>query len=66
MRAYAELEKQLSGEGRVREVYEKIEKPLIPVLHEAQEHGVLVDLPVVERFVKKISSRTGTVGKENL
>jgi DNA polymerase-1 len=48
--AYAVLEKQLAELGNVREVYEKIEKPLIPVIEKMEERGVLIDLPVLDRL----------------
>ncbi len=45
--AYVELEKQLSALGKVHEVYERIEKPLIPVIHKMEARGVLVDPKVL-------------------
>src|SRR3989344_2425784 len=51
--AFAELEKQLSGLGRVKDVYEKIEKPLIPVIDKMQERGVLIDTKVLSDLAKK-------------
>jgi DNA polymerase-1 len=46
--ARAELDKQLSAMGKVREVYEQIEKPLIPVIRKMEERGVLIDSKVLE------------------
>lgn len=46
--AYAVLEKQINDAGRVKEVYERIEKPLIPVLRASEAHGVLIDTTVLE------------------
>ena len=51
--AYSVLEKQLAELGRVREVYEKIEKPLIEVVQEMETHGVLVDTKVLDTLKKK-------------
>lgn len=45
--AFATLEKQLSEMGRAREVYERIEKPLIPVVRRMEARGVLVDPTVL-------------------
>ena len=45
--ARTELEKQLSKMGRVREVYERIERPLIPVIQRMESRGVLVDQKVL-------------------
>ncbi len=44
------LEKQLSALGRVREVYEKIEKPLIPVVKKMEERGILVNTKILSEF----------------
>ncbi len=41
--AYAELEKQIAKLDRVRDVYERIEKPLIPVIRRMEARGVLID-----------------------
>ncbi len=46
--ARAELEKQLSAMGKVRDVYEKIEKSLIPVLRRMEARGILVDPKVLD------------------
>jgi len=51
--AYAELEKRIATTGRLDEVYEKIEKPLIPVLREMERHGVCVDRKVLEALKTK-------------
>lgn len=48
--AYDELEKRLAMTGRLDEVYEKIEKPLIPVLREMERHGVCVDRSALGRL----------------
>src|SRR3989344_5778892 len=50
--AHAELRKQLGKLGRVREVYEHIEKPLIPVLRAMEERGVLIDPKVLKSLAK--------------
>lgn len=51
--AYAELEKRIATTGRLDEVYEKIEKPLIPVLRGMERHGVCVDGEVLESLKTK-------------
>jgi hypothetical protein len=48
--AYAELEKRIAMTGRLDEVYENIEKPLIPVLREMEKHGVCIDKEALERL----------------
>ncbi|MFA6969436.1 MAG: DNA polymerase, partial [Candidatus Paceibacterota bacterium] len=54
--AYVELEKQLASLGRVRTVYEEIEKPLIPVIAKMEERGILVDPAVLRDLAKKYSA----------
>ncbi|HUY05588.1 MAG TPA: DNA polymerase [Candidatus Paceibacterota bacterium] len=54
--AYATLEKKIAELGRVREVYEDIEKPLIPVIRKMEERGVLVDTEVLAKLAKKYAT----------
>lgn len=61
-KARAELEKQLSAMGKVRDVYEQIEKPLIPVARGMQEHGILIDPKMLDSLGVKY--RTELVGLE--
>jgi DNA polymerase-1 len=42
------LSQKLKETGRVGEVYDKIEKPLIPILRAMTEHGVLIDKAVLQ------------------
>ncbi|MEK7179775.1 MAG: DNA polymerase, partial [Patescibacteria group bacterium] len=51
--ALAVLEKQLSALGKVREVYERIEKPLIPVVQKMGARGVLIDRNILAGLSKK-------------
>lgn len=51
--AYKVLTLKTESTGRLDEVYEKIEKPLIPILREMERHGVLVDKKVLEDLRKK-------------
>lgn len=51
--AYASLEKTLADSGRVQEVYDTIEKPLIPVVQEMGKRGVLIDKKVLAGLEKK-------------
>ncbi len=51
--AFTVLEKQLFKLGRVKEVYERIEKPLIPVVQKMEERGVLIDRDVLAGLSKK-------------
>ncbi|MHB0865964.1 MAG: DNA polymerase [Minisyncoccota bacterium] len=51
--AYAVLEKKVDELGKVRDVYEKIEKPLIKVVRKIEEHGVLIDMSVLDELAGK-------------
>ncbi len=52
-KARAELEKQLSTMGKVRDVYEQIEKPLIPIARGMQERGILIDPKMLKSLAVK-------------
>ncbi|OGG48366.1 hypothetical protein A3G63_02685 [Candidatus Kaiserbacteria bacterium RIFCSPLOWO2_12_FULL_52_8] len=54
--AYAVLEKQIAELGRVRDVYEKIEKPLIPIIDRMEKRGVLIDPGALNILAKKYRS----------
>ncbi|MGH7175164.1 MAG: DNA polymerase, partial [Minisyncoccia bacterium] len=51
--AYAELERELAKAGRVNEVYEQIEKPLIPIVAQMEADGISIDPAVLEGLAKK-------------
>lgn len=51
--AYAELEKQIRETPRVAEVYDAIEKPLIPIIRSMWVTGVLVDPAVLATLQKE-------------
>ncbi len=59
--AYAELDKKIKETGRVVDVYEHIEKPLIPVLRASESHGVLVDRDVLADLSKRYKKELATV-----
>jgi DNA polymerase-1 len=61
--AFAVLEKQLVALGRVRDVYEKIEKPLIPVIERMEARGVLVDPKVLADLAKKYRAELEEIEK---
>jgi 5'-3' exonuclease len=60
--AYKVLEAKIATTGQLDEVYEKIEKPLIPVLREMERYGVLVDPNALASLAKRSVSmeRWGT------
>ncbi len=61
--AYGELEKRLAMTGRLDEVYENIEKPLIPVLREMERHGVCVDRAALERLQEMYRAELSEIEK---
>lgn len=61
--AYAALEKQLAASGRVQEVYEHIEKPLIPVVRRMEERGVRIDPDVLGSLAAKYQSELKHIEK---
>lgn len=59
--AYAVLQKKLAEAGRVQEVYETIEKPLIPILKGMKEYGVLIDPKVLQDLQKRYQKELAEV-----
>lgn len=51
--AYQELTNRIESTGRLDEVYERIEKPLIPILREMERHGVCIDRGVLDALAEK-------------
>ncbi len=61
--AFSALEKQLFKLVRVKEVYEQIEKPLIPVVQKMGERGVLIDKDVLAGLSKKYRAELDEIEK---
>jgi DNA polymerase-1 len=61
--ARAELEKQLSSMGKAREVYERIEKPLIPIVRKMETRGVLIDPKVLAGLAAKYRAELALIEK---
>jgi len=61
--AYAALEKLLSEQGRVKEVYEQIERPLIPVIEKIEARGILVDPHILAVLAEKYSAELVDIEK---
>ncbi|MFA5996743.1 MAG: DNA polymerase, partial [Candidatus Paceibacterota bacterium] len=61
--AYASLEKQIADMGRVRDVYEHIEKPLIPVIEKMEGRGVLIDPVVLGKLAKAYRAELESIEK---
>jgi DNA polymerase-1 len=62
--AYAKLESELAKLGKVQELYEKIEKPLIPVIEEMQRYGVLVDPKILAELKKTYHTELKKIEKQ--
>jgi DNA polymerase-1 len=54
--AYQALSDRIQSTGELEDVYEKIEKPLIPVLRGMEAHGVCVDKKVLAELSKKYTA----------
>lgn len=54
--AYDELLRRIHETGRLKEVFEEIEQPLIPVLRRSEECGVLVDKAALEVLRERYST----------
>lgn len=61
--AHAELHKQIAASGKVQDVYERIEKPLIPIVQEMGAHGVLIDTKVLAKLAKTYNTELADIEK---
>ncbi len=61
--AYAALEKQIAELGKVHDVYEHIEKPLISVIRKMEERGVLIDTEMLATLAKKYQAELEHIEK---
>lgn len=61
--AYAVLEEKLAETGRLKELYDTIEKPLIPILRGMEECGVRVDTSVLEALRKEYRADLESIEK---
>ncbi len=58
--AHKILSEKVESSGRLQEVYERLEKPLIPLLRSMQEYGVLVDRKELEKLREKYRAELET------
>jgi DNA polymerase-1 len=61
-RLYGALEKKLKKE-ELLELFEKIEMPLVPVLIEMEQNGVLIDPAYLKKFDKELKEKIDKVSK---
>lgn len=59
--AHKTLEDRIQSTGRLDEVYERIEKPLIAILREMERHGVCVDKAVLADLSKKYKAELAEI-----
>jgi DNA polymerase-1 len=57
LRLHRHLWAELAREPRLREVYETIERPLVPVLLAMERHGVLIDVARLARQSEELARR---------
>ncbi|MFA5744667.1 MAG: DNA polymerase [Candidatus Paceibacterota bacterium] len=62
--AFSVLEKQLAELGKVQEVYEKIEKPLIPVIQRMETRGILIDPVMLAGLAKNYRAELEEIEKD--
>lgn len=62
-KAHQKLSEEIAKTGRLNEVYEKIEKPLIPVIRGIEERGVLVDRKVLELLAREYRAELTIIEK---
>lgn len=51
--AHDKLSAQLKETGRLWEVFEKIEKPIIPIVNRMHDDGILLDVPYLKKLSKE-------------
>lgn len=61
--ARKKLETDLAKMGRVQEVYDSIEKPLIPIVRAMGERGVRIDTGVLAGLAEKYNAELATIEK---
>lgn len=62
--AYEYLSSEIKKTGNLREVYEHIEKPLIPLIMEMHEYGILIDKKVLSKLAKEYRTDLEKLEKE--
>ncbi|HEY0979769.1 MAG TPA: DNA polymerase, partial [Candidatus Paceibacterota bacterium] len=61
--AYASLARSLAETGRLKELYDTIERPLIPILKAMKECGIRVDTQVLEELRKEYRAELAAIEK---
>ncbi|MDO8514447.1 MAG: DNA polymerase [bacterium] len=58
-KARGKIFEELRGTGRLREVFEKIEKPLIPIVQRMNKTGVYIDAPHLKELAREYGKELG-------
>ncbi len=64
LRLHQALWPRLQQEPLLRDLYQQIEVPLIPVLSRMERNGVLIDVPMLQRLSEEISSQLQQLEEE--
>lgn len=64
LRLHQKLQPQLAAEGELLQVFEQIERPLIPVLSKMEYRGALVDARILGEQSRELELRLGEIEKE--
>ena len=62
--AHAYLSEEIQKTGNLQEVYEKIEKPLIPLIQEMHTYGILIDKKILGKLGKEYRADLEKIEKE--
>ncbi len=62
--AHAYLLEEIQKTGRLKEVYEKIEQPLIGLIQEMHEHGILIDKKILTKLGKEYRADLEKIEKQ--
>lgn len=62
--AHAYLTEEIQKTGRLKEVYENIERPLIPLIQEMHEHGILIDKKILTKLGKEYRADLEKIEKQ--
>jgi DNA polymerase-1 len=64
LRLHQTLWPRLSETGRLKQVFETIEMPLVPVLARMERHGVLIDTGMLRRQSEELGARMGELEQQ--
>ena len=59
--ARATIFEELKKTGRLQEVYEKIERPLIPIIRRMNEDGIFLDVPYLKNLEEEYTAELGKI-----